>query len=73
MKNHFLAYPRAGRQSSGSHLKISEGGIINIFILRTEQPSVHVTNPKDSGQYGFVPLTEISLGYKMWDISQTMA
>ena len=63
MKNHFLAYPSVGRQCRGSHPKILERGIINIFNLRTEQPSFHATNPQDSRQYGFVYLAELSLGY----------
>ena len=63
MTNHFLAYPIAGRQFRGSHPKISERGFIKIFNLRTEQLSVHATNPQDSRQYGFVYLAELSLGY----------
>ena len=63
MNNHFLAYPSAGRQCRGSHPKILERGIINIFNLRTEQPSFHATNPQDSQQYRFVYLAELSLGY----------
>ena len=63
MKNHFLAYPSAGRQCRGSHPKILECGIINIFNFRTEQPSFHANNPQDSRQYGFVYLAELSLGY----------
>ena len=65
-KNHFLAYPRAGRQCRGSHPKISEHGLINIFNLRTEQPSVHATNPQDARQNRFLPLAELSLGYTIW-------
>ena len=65
LKNHFLAYPRSGRQNSGSHPKISERGFIYIFNLRTEQPSDHAADPQDLQQRGFLPHAELSLEYKI--------
>ena len=62
MKILFFSLPQC-RECRGSPPKIVWRGMINIFNLRTEQPTFHATNPQDSQQYGFVYLVELSLGY----------